>query len=190
MIMVQQGRSKQGKFLSKSEDNRHVRSIRLTDAVWNKLGEISESQNLTRADFLEQLVKSDIVNFYNRVIELEVEISKLKSVDHLTQDNCIYLSDESLLKVNKAASIWSITRHELIDKLVNSDSFKQITTTIKDNQVTITKLAKSMNVDPKTIRDYRDGKRNQSLVEWSRTKTLDGKGWEYDPLTKLYFQVD
>jgi len=46
-----------GKFTNKSDSDRQVRSIRATEEVWNKFGELAEEENLTRADFLERFVK-------------------------------------------------------------------------------------------------------------------------------------
>lgn len=83
-----------------------------------------------------------------------------------------------------------ITRNELIQWLVDTDIFEQKIKPVSENQLTVTKLAKLLNTDPKTIRDYRDGKRSKTLTEWSRDKTIDGKAWDYDPATKRYFQLD
>lgn len=55
-----QGRSDRGRFTSKSEQNREVRSLRLTDSTWQKLGEIAESRRITRADLIEQFVDSGL----------------------------------------------------------------------------------------------------------------------------------
>lgn len=51
-----QGRDKEGKFASKSETSRKVRSIRLTDSTWELLGKLSEERGITRADLLEEWV--------------------------------------------------------------------------------------------------------------------------------------
>lgn len=55
--MSKQERSKGGQFVPKSDEFRQVRSIRATDAAWEKLGRIAEEQNMTRADLLEQLAE-------------------------------------------------------------------------------------------------------------------------------------
>jgi hypothetical protein len=47
----------QGKFALKNDDYREVRSLRLTDDTWKSLGIASECLGLTRADYLEQIVK-------------------------------------------------------------------------------------------------------------------------------------
>ena len=56
--MVKQGRSEAGQFAAKSDAHRQVRSIRLTDATWQQLGEVAEARNLTRADLIEQITES------------------------------------------------------------------------------------------------------------------------------------
>jgi hypothetical protein len=51
-----QARSQQGQFAAKSDESREVRSLRCTDATWQKLGELAESQGITRADLIERWV--------------------------------------------------------------------------------------------------------------------------------------
>ncbi|NEU82406.1 hypothetical protein G1O98_25995 [Nostoc sp. UIC10630] len=47
----------QGKFALKNDDYREVRSLRLTDDTWKAIGIASECFGLTRADYLEHIVK-------------------------------------------------------------------------------------------------------------------------------------
>ena len=56
-----QSRNQKGQFKNKSETERKVRSIRATDDVWQKLGEIAIQQGITRADLLEKSVKNNLV---------------------------------------------------------------------------------------------------------------------------------
>jgi hypothetical protein len=51
------GRNKKGKFVLKSETERHVRSIRTTDWVWDEFGFLADSRRITRADLLEEWVR-------------------------------------------------------------------------------------------------------------------------------------
>ena len=57
--MVKQGRSRAGKFEPKSDELRSVRTIRLTNAVWEKLGQVANKQNMTRADLIEEWARQD-----------------------------------------------------------------------------------------------------------------------------------
>ncbi len=50
-------RDGQGKFALKDEDPRRVRSLRLTDSAWEKLGIAARASGMTRADWLEELFK-------------------------------------------------------------------------------------------------------------------------------------
>ncbi|MDV2997304.1 MAG: hypothetical protein N4J56_007009 [Chroococcidiopsis sp. SAG 2025] len=50
-------RDVQGKFALKNEDYRKVRSLRLTDQTWRALGIAAECSGVTRADYLEQIVR-------------------------------------------------------------------------------------------------------------------------------------
>ncbi len=47
----------QGKFALKNDDYREVRSLRLTSETWKAIGIASECLGLTRADYLEHIVK-------------------------------------------------------------------------------------------------------------------------------------
>ncbi|WP_413176275.1 hypothetical protein [Anabaena azotica] len=49
----------QGKFTLKNDDYRQVRSLRLTDDTWKALGIAAECLGLTRADYLEEMAKSN-----------------------------------------------------------------------------------------------------------------------------------
>ena len=69
-----------GRFISKSDDYRKVRSMRVTDEIWEKFGDIALQQGITRADLLEEIVKNDdSVIDNNQVINLLQEALKLKA---------------------------------------------------------------------------------------------------------------
>ena len=52
-----QGRTEGGKFAPKSDTPRHVRTIRLTDSTWEKVGYEADKLRITRADLVEQLAE-------------------------------------------------------------------------------------------------------------------------------------
>ena len=58
----------QCKFAIKNSDYREVRSLRLTDDTWKALGIASECLGLTRADYLEEIVTSNILPCITRKI--------------------------------------------------------------------------------------------------------------------------
>ena len=39
-----------GRFINKSDDYRHVRSMRVTDEIWEKFGEMALERGIIRAD--------------------------------------------------------------------------------------------------------------------------------------------
>lgn len=51
----------QGKFALKNDDYREVRSLRLTDETWKAIGIASECLGLTRADYLEHIVRHNVL---------------------------------------------------------------------------------------------------------------------------------
>lgn len=49
----------QGKFALKDDDYRQVRSLRLTDETWKALGIAAECLGMTRADYVEQVIRGN-----------------------------------------------------------------------------------------------------------------------------------
>jgi hypothetical protein len=49
----------QGKFALKDDDYRQVRSLRVTDDTWKALGIAAECFGMTRADYLEQVIRDN-----------------------------------------------------------------------------------------------------------------------------------
>lgn len=60
----------QGKFALKDDDYRQVRSLRLTDETWKALGIAAECLGMTRADYVEQIIRGNA----NRSITREKEL--------------------------------------------------------------------------------------------------------------------
>ncbi len=56
--MSTQSRGERGRFAPKSDENREVRSLRLTDTTWEKLGELAASRSITRSDLIEEWVQA------------------------------------------------------------------------------------------------------------------------------------
>jgi hypothetical protein len=73
-------RDQKGKFRLKNSDYRQVRSLRLTDSTWKALGDTAESNSLSRADLLENLVKQNkgIFPYPVETEKLHEEIKLLK----------------------------------------------------------------------------------------------------------------
>jgi predicted DNA-binding ribbon-helix-helix protein len=55
-----QDRTEGGKFAPKSEEYRRVRSIRLTDTTWEKMGHAADKRRITRADLVEQMAEDGV----------------------------------------------------------------------------------------------------------------------------------
>ena len=69
-----------GRFICKSDDYRKVKTIRVTDGVWEGFGEMAAQRGITRADLLEEIVKSeDLPTNSYQVINLLQGALKLKA---------------------------------------------------------------------------------------------------------------
>lgn len=75
-----QGRNEKGQFDNKSDSERKVRSIRVTDRIWQEFGEIAVKRGITRADLLEEIVDTDrVIRRDSKVIKILEEALKLKA---------------------------------------------------------------------------------------------------------------
>ena len=80
MVIVMLDRNCRGQFVHKSNSDRQVRSIRVTDDIWKKFGEMAEQRDITRADLLEEMVKSNsIFSNSSQAISILGEALKLKA---------------------------------------------------------------------------------------------------------------
>ena len=77
---ILQGKDWHGRFISKSDDYRHLRSMRVTDEIWQKFGEMALERSITRADLLEEIVKNkDLPVNNSQIISLLQEALKLRA---------------------------------------------------------------------------------------------------------------
>lgn len=67
MVRLMLKRDIQGKFTLKDGDYRQVRSLRLTHETWKAIGIAAECLGLTRADYLEQIVKDNVLPSITRL---------------------------------------------------------------------------------------------------------------------------
>ena len=73
-------RNFRGQYVRKSDSDRQVRSIRVTDDIWRDFGEMAGQRGITRADLLEEMVKSNSISFNgSQVISILEEALKLKA---------------------------------------------------------------------------------------------------------------
>jgi predicted DNA-binding ribbon-helix-helix protein len=197
--MNQQGRNKLGKFSPKSDENRHVRSIRLTDVTWNALGELAGKRGITRADLIEGWFVDSSFSLDNIIKSLELEINNLKA-------NSVYLSESVLDNLNKIANERSITREELIANLLaNYVSHNLRVEVVKHTQLDLlpepenesninvgplnnTNLAKRLGVDASNLKKQSMKSEDKFLI-YSASKDPDNLGWKYSQIEKLYYPV-
>lgn len=92
-----QDRTEQGKFAPKSEEYRQVRSIRLTDTAWQKLGFAAEKRRITRADLIEQMAEDGVFDDESSNSQLSRN-DFLNEVEALTEE---ILSDPTVTRGGK-----------------------------------------------------------------------------------------
>lgn len=72
-----------GKFALKNDDYRQVRSVRLTDETWKALGIAAECLGMSRADYLEKVIKENASPSITRQKEL-IDQAKTTAVELAT----------------------------------------------------------------------------------------------------------
>lgn len=68
---MDQPRSRTGKFVLKGEEERKVRTVRLTDSLWNKLGKEADKRCITRTELIEELLSQEGKNVSEVVLILK-----------------------------------------------------------------------------------------------------------------------
>ncbi len=79
-----QDRTEGGKFAPKSSQPRHVRTIRLTDTTWEKIGYAADKRRITRADLVEQMAEDGA--FDDEVNEQNSSKLLLNDIELIVQD--------------------------------------------------------------------------------------------------------
>ena len=107
----------QGKYTLKNHDYRQVRSLRLTENTWQKLGMASESLGITRADLLENLVQQnkEIFSDSGTIEPPNPQKLVLKAKISLNKDELSSLANKVLneLKLGKQASSYKLVQKSL-----------------------------------------------------------------------------
>lgn len=76
--MIEQPRDKKGKFGFKGKEERKVRTLRLTDSTWNKLGDLAKRRCITRTELIEEILNQGELNV-DEAIKLLKEALTLKA---------------------------------------------------------------------------------------------------------------
>lgn len=197
--MIQQGRNEAGKFASKSDEIRHVRSIRLTNTAWDVLGKIADSRSITRADLVENWMGGEYFDLENKAFQLELELQNLKNTS-------LQLSQTTLDNLIKVADKRGITREELIINLLDScTSHNLVVEPLEHTQLDLlsesknefnvnisplnnNKLAQRFGVDPSNLKKQMMKGEDRFLI-YSASKDPDRLGWKYSQHEKLYYPV-
>lgn len=117
-----QAKNELGRFVSKSVEERAVRSIRATESVWNQFGIEAENRGITRADLLELMVESkgfELTEF--PCITQEDKQTKLRCNTQVDINRILgILKDALTLKSNSGGAIKAKIREVIV--LIGDDS--------------------------------------------------------------------
>jgi hypothetical protein len=114
----------QGKFTLKNDDYRLVRSLRLTDETWIALGIAAECLGITRADYLEQIVrdnalpgitwKEEATVSTNTRQEVELPPCITSEEEHHSQENAP-VRKQAVTALPQMADLEALRDHILLD---------------------------------------------------------------------------
>lgn len=117
VLRMKRKRNIEGKFTLKDDDYRSVRSLRLTDSTWRALGIASECLGITRADFLENLVRANQGTFPSSGEEkpLSQKIKSLAQENILNREKLSSLSEKVLgeLRLGKQSHDYKVAQKAL-----------------------------------------------------------------------------
>lgn len=102
-----------GKFAPKSDAERKVRSIRATDWVWDEFGFFAGSRGITRADLLEQWVKSGGMRPAPRTEEIPFDLGPVQvaiAVEELRQALTLKANAGGAIKEKIRAALATLNR--------------------------------------------------------------------------------
>lgn len=106
-------RTDSGQFALKSDAARSVRSIRATDWVWDEFGFLADGQKITRADLLEQWVKSGGPQPAFNSVELVEEVTPAQlaiAVEELRQALTLRANAGGAIKEKIRAALAALNR--------------------------------------------------------------------------------
>lgn len=111
-VMLDRNRLKNGKFAPKSDENREVRSLRLTSTAWQRLGDLADSRCITRADLIEDLAHSSVLD--PQAIDGGVNLQQVKD------EAAKVLNDSVITRGSKDRGSVRRALEALIDRLSSS----------------------------------------------------------------------
>jgi hypothetical protein len=124
MVITNMKRDIQGKFALKNDDYRLVRSLRLTDETWIALGIAAECLGITRADYLEQIVrdnalpgitwKEEVTVSTNTRQEVELSPCITWKEEHHSQENAP-VREQAVAALPQMADLEALRDHILLD---------------------------------------------------------------------------
>jgi hypothetical protein len=123
--MKKMKRDIQGKFAIKNSDYREVRSVRLTSDTWKELGIASECLGLSKADYLEEIVRKKLLPCITRnspenlpsITPYEQEIETLKvQVQNLQFSYSVLKEQSAITKVHEVVD-YEAVRDRILSEL-------------------------------------------------------------------------
>lgn len=101
-------RGDNGKFVQKSQEPRSVKSIRVTDSVWEILGDIARQRCITRADLIEHFATGHVLhddlekennNLKEEIAALRLQLDSEGKLSSPSHSNSQHFEDTKLIRV-------------------------------------------------------------------------------------------
>lgn len=143
-----QPRNKRGQFGLKGEEKRKIRSVRLTDDDWDKLGKVADNYNISRSDLIVKL--------------LDQEPDEKIEGERKKENKTVQLSDSIWNRLREIAEQQGISQADVIKNLMNQNN-KDVDEAIKILKQVMTSKGKVIPVMKSQVKkaiSYLDGTQN------------------------------
>lgn len=97
-------RNEKGIYIQKGEEVRLVRSLRLTDSTWEKIGSIADAYGVTKADLIEETFRENTPKKDSNSVELNELLALLKDVKEKVKNKETGFKSNSASKLVKLIS--------------------------------------------------------------------------------------
>ena len=117
MDKMKRARDKHGVFKQKSRSKRITKTVRVSNEIWEKFGNLAQSQNMTRADLLEIWILSHATHGdkASKIMDLDNQVTHGligKAIEILSEGLTLKANAGGRIKVKIREAISTLKREE------------------------------------------------------------------------------
>ncbi|MCG9892345.1 MAG: hypothetical protein MH252_14895 [Thermosynechococcaceae cyanobacterium MS004] len=169
-----------GKFIQTTDEKRQVRTIRVTDSIWELFGQYSEERGLTRADLLEQLIQGEEERHTVKVSSIVHELTEVRSAEILPDEASPATVDESKERQGEAIRLVTKSRNEIAPSPPQPSIARENKRPSQESLEPVDSVTKSVEViAPSTIQGVVESQKPAQAKPSSASSRIDWRnyGW-------------